>query len=66
MCWGNLAKEVQNYKVSDVLTVRGQLHSRTYKKFHEDYEVEILMAHEGVGFEVSPIAITLADNGYKF
>ena len=63
VCWGNLAKEVQNYHVSDVLTVRGQLHSRTYKKVHEDGEVEILMAHEGVGLEVSPIAITLADNG---
>lgn len=62
VCWGNLAKEVQNYNVSDVVTVRGQLHSRTYKKVHEDGEVEILMAHEGVGLEVFPIAITLADN----
>ena len=38
--------------VSDKITLRGQLHSRTYKKVQEDGELQILTAHEGVGLEL--------------
>lgn len=52
VCWGKVAKEVQNYQVSDIVTVKGQLHSRTYKKLQDDGDIEIMMAHEGIGLEV--------------
>ena len=52
VCWGNLAKQISEMHVSDKITLRGQLHSRTYKKVQEDGELQILTAHEGVGLEL--------------
>ena len=52
VCWGNLAKQISEMHVSDKITLRGQLHSRTYKKIQEDGELQILTAHEGVGLEL--------------
>lgn len=48
VAWGNTARFVSSLNVSDVVTVQGQLHSRTYKKTNSDGELEILTAHEGV------------------
>lgn len=46
--WGNCAKEISKLHVSDKIKVKGQLHSRTYKKVLDDGEIEFRTAHEGV------------------
>ena len=46
--WGNCAKEISKLQVSDKIKVKGQLHSRTYKKVLDDGEIEFRTAHEGV------------------
>ena len=49
--WGNCAKEISKLQVSDKIKVKGQLHSRTYKKVLDDGEIEFRTAHEGVVIE---------------
>lgn len=46
VAWGKLAYALQNLRISDSIQVRGELHSRTYKKQLEDGEIEIRTAHE--------------------
>lgn len=46
VAWGKLAISLSNLKVSDKVLVKGQLHSRTYKKCLPDDELEIRTAHE--------------------
>ena len=46
--WGNCAKEIEKLHISDKIKVKGQLHSRTYKKVLPDGELEFRTAHEGV------------------
>ena len=46
--WGNCAKEIEKLHISDKIKVKGQLHSRTYKKILPDGELEFRTAHEGV------------------
>lgn len=48
VAWGNLAKQMSKLKISDKIDVKGQLHSRTYKKHLDNGEVEIRTAHEVV------------------
>lgn len=49
VCFGELARKLsQTLKVSDSISLTGQLHSRTYKKYHENGEMEIKTAHEAV------------------
>ena len=51
VAWGKTAIELSKLHVSDMITIRGQLHSRTYKKKHDNGEVEIKTAHEAVVLE---------------
>ena len=48
--WGYVANQLveANLKVNDSVSVRGQLHSRTYTKTLDNGDVEIRVAHEGV------------------
>ena len=46
VAWGNLAKELANIQVSDMVEMKGQLHSRTYKKYLPNGGMEIKTAHE--------------------
>lgn len=46
VAWGKLAQEMSELKVSDKIVIKGQLHSRTYKKTMENGEVEFKVAHE--------------------
>ena len=44
--WGKLAREMSTLKVSDRVKLKGQLHSREYKKHLDDGSIEIRVAHE--------------------
>ena len=46
VAWGKLALSLTNLKISDKVKIKGQLHSRTYKKTLPDGEIEIRTAHE--------------------
>lgn len=46
VAWGNLAKELSKLKVSDRIELKGNLHSRLYKKKINDSEIELKTAHE--------------------
>ena len=46
VAWGRLAFELNDLHVSDQVKIKGQLHSRTYKKILPDGELEIRTAHE--------------------
>lgn len=45
-CWGNLAKQISNMNVNDRVTIRGELHSRTYHKLNDDNEKEYNVTYE--------------------
>ena len=45
-CWGNLAKQISNMNVNDRVTIKGELHSRTYHKFNDDNEKEYNVTYE--------------------
>lgn len=51
VCWGKLALEYCNLQINDVVKLKGQLHSRLYKK-QNDGEVEIKTAYELVVREI--------------
>lgn len=44
--WGRLAYKLQDLAISTKVQVRGELHSRTYKKILENGELDIRTAHE--------------------
>lgn len=45
--WGKVAAKASNLKTSDFIKCKGQLHSRTYKKYYKDSsEFELKVAHE--------------------
>lgn len=44
--WGRLAYKLQDLAISTKVQVRGELHSRTYKKTLENGELDIRTAHE--------------------
>ena len=46
VAWGKLAIELTKLKVSDRVRIKGQLHSRTYKKILPDGELDFRTAHE--------------------
>ena len=46
VAWGKLAYALQTLTVSTSVRVKGELHSRTYKKQLENDEIEIRTAHE--------------------
>lgn len=46
ICWGQLAKKYQNLKVNDTVIVKGELHSKYYKKIIDNDNLEIKLAHE--------------------
>ena len=45
-CWGNLAQQVSEMNVNDKITIRGELHSRTYHKLNIDNEKEYNVTYE--------------------
>lgn len=51
VAWGKLANKISELKVGDYVCVRGQLHSRQYKKILESGELEYRTAYEGVVFD---------------
>lgn len=54
--WGKLAREIsENYAVGDKVVIKGELHSRIYKKVLESGEVEFRTAHEGLVQEISNV-----------
>lgn len=52
IAWGSIAKQLSNCSVNDKIKVRGELHSREYKKTLEDGSFEFRVAHECVISEV--------------
>ena len=46
VAWGKLALSLADLRVSDKVQIKGQLHSRTYKKILPDGELELRTAHE--------------------
>lgn len=46
VAWGKLAKEITNKNVGDLISIKGQLQSREYKKKISDDNFEIKIAHE--------------------
>lgn len=46
VAWGKLAYALQGLTISTCVQVKGELHSRTYKKQLDDGEIEIRTAHE--------------------
>lgn len=46
IAWGNTAKEISNLKVNDRVSIKGELHSREYKKILSEDTFEIRVAHE--------------------
>lgn len=53
VCWGKTALDNKDLQINDVITIRGQLHSRMYKKYNEDNDFEWRMAHEIVALEIN-------------
>ena len=50
--WGKQAKDFANLQVGDQLTIEGELHSRYYKKYLENNDFEMRVAHEVVANEI--------------
>lgn len=46
VAWGRLAREISSFQVSDKLNIVGELHSRVYKKYIDENEMEFRTAHE--------------------
>lgn len=46
IAWGRTAKAISNLSVNDVISIKGELHSREYKKVLDDGSVEFRVAHE--------------------
>ena len=44
--WGEDAFDVEKLSVGDKITIKGELHSRYYKKYQDDGNFEIRVAHE--------------------
>ena len=53
--WGKQALEFENLSVGDKIKVIGELHSRYYKKYTDNEEFEIRVAHEVVANEIENI-----------
>ena len=53
--WGKLALSLVDLKVSDKVRVKGELHSRTYKKVMPNGEIEFKTAHELIVTELEKI-----------
>lgn len=51
IAWGNTAKELSKAAVNDVISIKGEIHSREYKKYISDTDVEIRVAHEVVAID---------------
>lgn len=45
-CWGNLAKQISQMNVNDKITIKGELHSRTYHKLNSNNEKEYNVTYE--------------------
>ena len=48
IAWGRLARVISNLHVNDKVSIKGELHSREYKKMINDEEFEFRVAHEVV------------------
>ena len=46
IAWGKIAKEIAKLHVNDRIIIRGELHSRNYKKMISDEDFELRVAHE--------------------
>lgn len=46
IAWGKIAKEIAKYSVNGRVTIKGELHSRNYKKQISEDEFELRVAHE--------------------
>ena len=55
VAWGKLAYNLQNLAISTKVQIKGELHSRTYKKVLENGELDIRTAHELVIRELEVI-----------
>jgi hypothetical protein len=53
VCWGDTAKMVSSLSVGDKISIVGEFHSRTYKKYFEDGSMEIRAAYEVVANSVT-------------
>ena len=52
IAWGSLAKKIATFKVNDRIKIKGELHSREYRKQISEEEYEIKVAHELLVTEV--------------
>lgn len=48
IAWGKTAKDISKLSVNDKLVIKGELHSREYKKMIDNSEFEFRVAHECV------------------
>ncbi len=55
VAWGKSAQNISELKVNDRIQIKGELHSRTYKKLLDNGELEIKTAHELVINELEVI-----------
>ena len=46
IAWGRVAKEISKLSVNDKILIKGELHSREYKKILDNDEFEFRVAHE--------------------
>ena len=46
IAWGKLAREISKLSVNDFVNIVGQLHSREHKKYLENGDCELRVAHE--------------------
>ena len=55
IAWGKIARDVSQLSVNDNVLVKGELHSREYKKKINDDEFEIRIAHELLVTEIKKL-----------
>lgn len=53
--WGKMAKELTTYQVNDHVKIKGELHSREYKKQLENGDIVFKIAHELVISEIEKL-----------
>lgn len=55
IAWGSLAKKISAFKVNDQVKIKGELHSRSYRKMVSEEEYEIKVAHELLVTEIEKV-----------
>lgn len=62
LAWAKVARDLEGLEVNDVINIKGELHSREYKKNLGNGDFEIRVAHELVVSECSVPTYTTEEN----